>query len=408
MVKIQTSSRHHLGISQLKEAITQAKQLVQAQQFAAAVYATMSITKELFFYGLLCGPTKRSEVYHEYEVMVSGISQLWIPVVDSCAIEKGLGEKLFESLISELRKYVKVGNDDFYYYPHDLCKRLGLQLDKVERFISYLKIARRHSGEVTAEHYAEEIFELLYSSGRKEKAMKFVEKESRKNDKLAVHAARVLLKDHMELTLARELIIPHYEKSFLEKKMNFFGTRLSWQSLAMVLFQAEGDSEALKQCLIDVLLQPEALFIQEHVGELRKLTSDDEWRKLYPKLEKSAREEAEWFYDDRFPEGLADLYLIAEDKEKLMQLLRKHAEPDFMRYIDYLLPEYKTELVDVFSDYVDTKINTKQYLGGVKHEIQGIVPKLPHLIDRVNELFVPLGERIVWKDKKASFEALQF
>ncbi len=408
MVKIQTSSKHQLGISQLKEAITQTKQLVQAKQFAAAVYATTSITKELFFCGLLCGPTKRSKIYREYEVMVSDISQLWIPVVDSFALERTLGEKLFESLISELRKYIRVGNEDFYCYPHALCKRLGLQLNKVEHFISYLKIARTHSGEVIEEHYTEEIFELLYSSGRKEKAMKFVERESRKNDKLAVHAAEVLLKDHMELALARELIIPHYEKSFLEKKMNFFGTRLSWQSLAMVLFQAEGDTEALKQCLIEVLLQPEALFIKEQVAELYKLTSDDEWRKLYPKLEKSAQEEAEWFYEDRFPEGLADLYRIAEDKKKLTQLLREHAQPDFIRYIDYLLPEYETELMDVFSGYVDAKINTKQYLGGVKHEIQEIIPRLPNLIDRLNELFLPLGERIVWEDKKVSFEALQF
>ncbi len=101
MVKRQTSSKHQLGISQLKEAITQTKQLVQAEQFAAAVYATTSIIKELFFYGLLCGPTKRSKIYREYEVMVSDISQLWIPVVDSFALERTLGEKLFESLISD-------------------------------------------------------------------------------------------------------------------------------------------------------------------------------------------------------------------------------------------------------------------------------------------------------------------
>ncbi len=328
-----------------------------------------------------------------YGSLLLSVSLVVLKMAENEELDRGLKEKLFSLLIKNLYNRIRYKNSIKMYESYDACQKLAIQLGKEDLLLNYLDQRLCFNNGREDNFFSISRFQLLYHEGRILEAMAFLEAKKHQDKYFECDVAEFFLKDN-NLSMAREMIVPNYELTFQNENNLSRIIREAWQNLMVMLCYTENNMVLLKKCLNDIVMQ-EGNYIRAFMpGELKRLSSDEEWESYYPKI-KALVEAQDLARSSRdFPISLAYFYAEVGEYENLMTIIRQYDASEIEQFFRYLLPVYKEEVISMYIPYFKNKINEKN-LDFILSEMTHILFKIPSAISPFNGILYPFGQSFI-------------
>lgn len=351
---------------------------------------------------------------------VNDVIELLEAIADESSIPPAVMEELYGFIKAELsdNKYFSYG--DFGYELFGLFRRLSVELDNEEEFLSFidtqLSKPKEKYGDYRRDFYKREKIDFLKETGRKGEAEKLVQQNLDIVELRQEEIAKAIKKK--DLDAAKKLIADGIK---IAEKKGHPGTVAEWEKELLRIAVLEKDKETIRFYTKQFAFDRWSLS-RDYYQQWKKTFTAVEWKEEFEKLvadktEKVSKEVGKWKshrqgepYHSLLHE-LAPIYIEEKLWDRLLELVVKANDFDTAwRYHDLLVKNYPLELLHIYlpsleqqgdkttqrSDYADLVYKMKKIIkdipqdaGKIKAVAQRLkekYPRRPAMVEELNKI----------------------